>query len=545
MKRSVSVILASALLLAVSTGGCKGSSGNNSSGGVRTYSIYTLGSSTPIDLSSTVVGKEVTKLTNVKLKCDYQVGGDQQTIAATQTASGTYDDFINCGNEFNVYRDAGALLPLDDYIEKYGANIKKWYGKDLKKLKDPKTGKIYALSPSRKPVTALYSFSGFYVQKRILKENNWPNHISLNQFFNMIEDFAKKNPKFQGKDVIPFEARGDKDGSYLISNVGDYLAGNPNTGGSYFDSDGTAHNFALSNWSHDYYKKLNEEALKGMLDPNIFTQTEDQEHANIASGRVLAFFDERWSITEQLQSLENQKLYDEMPIAISVTFNGGNKEAYNGIQEISTSQGICISSSCKDPVGAFKFLDAMCSEKIQKLVEWGIEGKDYTVKNGKMTLSAEQIAKIDDTDYAKKEGVGYWWAFPHPNLDADTKYSDGNYINPQDTPEYVASKYKPYEKEVLSAYKVKTFADMFNKPINSKFGYGWDISVPDSMTEVKKSTQKASELTNKYLPKLIFASAGQFETVWNNYKKDMEACHYNASDAYLTKIAKQRIKNWN
>ncbi|WOC32729.1 MULTISPECIES: type 2 periplasmic-binding domain-containing protein [Caproicibacterium] len=548
VKQSVSIALILAAVTTMATG-CQGNAGGESgktdANGIKTFSFYQLGATTAIDLSNTTVGKEITKKTGVKLKCDYQVGGDQATIATTQTASSDYDDFLNCGNEFDVYRDAGALVPLEDYIEKYGTNIKKWYGNDLKKLKDPKTGHIYTLSPSRKPVTPLYATAGFYVQKRVLAANNYPRNMTLDQFFTMLENFVKKNPTYQGKQVIPFEARGDKDGLYLISNVGNYLAGRPNTGGSYFDADGTAHNFALASCTHDYLKKLNEEALKGIVDSNIFAQTQDQEHANIANGRALAFYDERWSITQQIQSLEQQKMYDEVPIAINVTFDGSTNESYNGISSITASQGVCISKSCKDPVAAFQFLDAMCSEDIMKLVNWGIEGQDYEMKDGKMTLTDKQLARMDDTDYAQKQGVGYWWVFPHPNLDADTKFSDGNAISPQNTETYVSSKYKSYEKEVLKAYNIPTFYEMFKPSQDSKFGFGWDITIPDSMTDVKTASQKSSELTQRYLPKLIFAKSGEFESVWESYKKDMTACHYDASDAYLTEQAKKRIQDWN
>jgi len=550
MKKSVCVVLASAIVMAAATSGCQSSKPavSDSASGVtqRTYSLYTLGSTTPLDLSSTVVGKEVTKLTGVAVKCDYQVGDDENTISATQTASGTYDDMINCHNEFEVYRAAGALVPLDDYIEKSGTNIKKWYSDDLKKLKDATDGHIYSLSPARKSTTPLYSTSGFYVQKRILEANNWPNHMSLDDFFTMIEKYAEENPTFQGKSVIPFAGRGDNDGSYLISNVPDYLAGNPNTGAQYFDEDGTAHNFALSDWSHDYFKKLNDESFKGIIDTNMFAQTADQYHANIASGRVLAFYDEHWSLTDQISSLEDQKLYDEVPVAISVTFDGGTNESYNGITSISAAQGICISTSCKDPEGAFKFLDQMCSEELLKLTEWGIAGTDYTLgSDGKMSLSSEQLAKSSDVDLAKSRGVGYWWSFPHPNLDSETLYSDGNFISPQDTTEYISAHYKDYEKEILKAYKVDSFYEMMNPSKESKFGYGWDINVPDSMTTELTAQQKATEVTQKYMPKLIFAGSGKFESVWDSYKKEMVANNYNVTDAYFTQQAQKRIKDWN
>ena len=551
MKKQISVIMA-AIMIASAASGCQ-SPGNQATGAtsggeqkeIKTFSLYTMGQTTPLDLSNTPVGKKVTEITGVKLKCDYQVGSDEATIATTQTASGQYDDLLNPHNELNVYRDAGALVPLDDYIEKYGTNIKKWYGDDLKKLKDPETGHIYSLSPARKTVTPIYPLYGFYVQKQVLKANNWPNKMTLDDFFAMLEKFAKEHPTINGQKVIPFASRGDRDGSYLISGVPALLAGYPNTGGNYYDADGTAHNFSLSKWSHDYYKKLNEAQQKGMIDPNMFSQTADQFYQNIASGKVLAFYGGRWEITNQIASLENQKMYDQVPFAISVVFPGVEAESYNGIESISAGQGICITTSCKDPLGAFKFLDAMCSEEVQKLVQWGIEGEDYTVVDGKMTLTEEQLKKADDADYAKKQGVGQWWNFPHPNLDANTKFSDGNYVHPQNLPLYISSHYKDYEKEVLQGYKVSNLYDMLAPMKSSKFGYGWDISIPDSQPELQDAQKKSGDITNKYLAKLINAKAGTFEDVWNEYCNEMKAAKYNSTESYFTQQVQKRIKEWN
>lgn len=550
MKKQISIAVAA--LMMASMVGCNGTqpaaeTQQTASGPqeIRTFSLFTMGQTTPLDLSSTPVGKKITEITGVRLKCDYQVGSDEQTVATTQTASGQYDDMLNPHNELSVYRDAGALVPLDDYIEKYGTNIKKWYGDDLKKLKDPETGHIYSLSPARKNTTPMYPLYGFYVQKQILKENNWPNHMTLDDFFSMLDRFAAEHPTIDGQKVIPFASRGDKDGSYLISGVPALLAGYPNTGGNYYDEDGTAHNYALSQWAHDYYKKLNDENQKGMVDPNMFSQTSDQFYSNIAAGKVLAFYGGRWEITQQIASLENQKMYDEVPFAVSVTFPGVEKDSYNGIESISAGQGICITTSCKDPVAAFKFLDAMCGEEVQKLAQWGIEGEDYTVADGKMTLSDEQLKKADDMDYAKKQGIGQWWNFPHPNLDANTKFSDGNYVHPQDLPEYVSAHYKDYEKEVLEGYKVSNLYDMLAPLQSSKFGYGWDISIPDSMTDLKTTQTKTSDLTNKYLAKMITAQGGTFEQEWNNYVTEMKAANYNNSESYYTQQVQNRIKEWN
>jgi putative aldouronate transport system substrate-binding protein len=78
--------------------------------------------------------------------------------------------------------------------------------------------------------------------------------------------------------------------------------------------------------------------------------------------------------------------------------------------------GIAISSSCKDPRRAFEFIDWMCSEQAQILTNWGLEGANYNVVNGKRVQTPSDIQmQQNDPDHGRKTGVGRW-AYPFPQL---------------------------------------------------------------------------------------------------------------------------------
>ncbi|HRS04075.1 MAG TPA: extracellular solute-binding protein, partial [Treponema sp.] len=68
--------------------------------------------------------------------------------------------------------DAGALIPLEDLIEKYGPNIKAHFGDQLEKLRSP-DGHIYYLTNwgiiRNKDQSPYYGASAMWIQKEVLK----------------------------------------------------------------------------------------------------------------------------------------------------------------------------------------------------------------------------------------------------------------------------------------------------------------------------------------------------------------------------------------
>lgn len=519
------------------------SSSDTNKGQTEFSLLYNL-NTTSVDLPNTAVGKKITEITGATIKTDYLVGTDSKTKAGVLVASGEYPDLISLdAGDVDTFVNAKALVPLEDYIEKYGTNIKKIYANDLKKIKNPKDGHIYSLPPSRKNPTSLYPDNGFYLAKDVLKQAGYPKVTNLDQYFKIIQDYLAKNPTFNGKPNIGFTANA-VDKTYLISNVGSYLAGHPNTGACYIDDKFVAHDYSLEDCSHKYLQALNDMWNKNVVDKQIFIDNNDAWKAKMATGRVLGFYGARWELTDAINSLEQQKLFDRVPFAMPVLYDGVAKDAYNSLVTIGTMGGIYITKSCKDPVAAFKLLDKMASEEIQKIGNWGFEGVDYTVKDGKMVQSTEQSDRLADPKYIQKTGVGSLWFFPHSDAGKDAKFADGNYVNAQDSPEYIASKYKPYEKEILDAYKITNFNDMFTPGATSPFGYGWDIAIPDSESAIKVAQQKSDDLKKKYMAKLVMAKASDFENTWNDYSKDMKGINYNINEPYITKQVQQRVKDW-
>ena len=80
------------------------------------------------------VAEKIKELTGVTLEISHAVGGDEQAIPL-MIASGDYPDMIFAKGDTGLLVDAGALIPLNDYIEEKGNNTKALYGDMLQRLK--------------------------------------------------------------------------------------------------------------------------------------------------------------------------------------------------------------------------------------------------------------------------------------------------------------------------------------------------------------------------------------------------------------------------
>ncbi len=78
-------------------------------------------------------------------------------------------------------------------------------------------------------------------------------------------------------------------------------------------------------------------------------------------------------------------------------------------QGLAIGQGVGITTAYEDPEAAIKFLDYLCSDEGQVLINWGIEDVNYKVdENGHRYREQEEIdASSNDKNYAKTTGVGF------------------------------------------------------------------------------------------------------------------------------------------
>ncbi|KWX74372.1 ABC transporter substrate-binding protein [Paenibacillus riograndensis] len=550
-----------ALVLAAALGGC--GNGSNSSDGApnspaaKGNSVSGSGDTSPVTYkyfsfggpkkqvlgSETTIGKELQKQTGVDWNIEYLVG-DGDTKAGVMIASGDYPDIIDSSGQMAKLMDAGAFIPLDDLIEKYGPNIKRVYGPYYEKFRQ-KDGKLYFF-----PYGANIGYlsepnfqTGFYIQRSVLKEFNYPKITTLDEYFDLIKQYKEKHPQVEGKDTIGFATFAGEQGSFFtLQNPAMHLAGSPNDGGTMVDmKTHEAKLVAGSEYQKRWIQKLNEANAQGLVDPESFTMNRDQYLAKLTSGRVLGYFSYSWQVGDATNNLKKAGDDDKRYVALPIVFDKGIKDQYIDPPGFVNNYGVGITVKAKDPVRIIKYFDNLLKEENQILVQWGIKDQSYAVdENGRFTYANDEQRQIhEDPEKSLKFGFDYF-NYSWPRYGNSSILQDGNAYGPGNQPEVATFGYTDGDKQLLAAYGVKTFSELFSNPDERPWFPAWSIALEQGSPEQMFIT-KADDLQRNHLPSMILDTPANFSKNWDDYMNQFNKLDKKTYEDFITKKVQDRV----
>lgn len=490
------------------------------------------------------VALAITEATGVKLNIDYPVSADDQKIAL-MIAEQSFPDLIYAKGDAASLIDAGALIDLTDLIEEYGPNIKKMYGEELDKLKyseeDPS---IYQLS-SYAMGGELYKSSGTaQVQWDVLKENDYKVPESLEEFEAMIKSYLEAHPQTEdGMDTIGITLS-TADWRWLITlgNPAGYIAeGAPDNGQWLIDDEYNATYKFKSEKVREYFQWLNRMYNEGILDPEFATQTHEDYIAKIASGRVLALFDCDWDYSDAEKVLMADGKVSKTYAGLPLTMDADTQCASLMYQGLTTGQGVGITTECEDPVTAIKFLDYLCSDEGQVLLNWGIEGVNYFVdENGMRYRTEEEIAAANsDSEYKKTTGVGFH-NYPFPCYGAGVEDETGNTYT-TDSKTNVIAEYNEEQKAACEAWGVELLVDIFPQADEfevPKYSAVWAYTKPAEFDEIGNILD---EVAWSSLISCVIGSEADFDANYDAMLEEFDSVGVADAEEMLTEIVKERV----
>lgn len=467
-------------------------------------------------------------------------------------AGGEYPDLIGT-TDLNIrFITGGALIPLDDYLTEDKADLLfehvRPYWNRLATDAGDGVRRIYVLPNYNRYYGEItggthYGASGFWIQKHVLEDAGYPNidNITLEEYFQLIENYVKKYPTIDGMPTIGFELLCSPGREWVLTNPPQYLAGAPNNGGVIVDENNVATIFADKDIAKRYYKILNQMHAKGLIDSESFTQTNDQYLAKLATGRVLGMYDQRWAFGQANDALVAEGKDERTWVSTMPVYEG--KTPYYADREVmNINQGYGVSVSCKQPDVVISFLNTMMTEEWQKIFNWGIEGEDYFVDaNGRYYRTPEQREEQKDLVWRSKNRLE---ALYDNMPKRQGTYSDGNADGPGNQPEEFYDTLREYDKNFLKAYGKKTWRDFLNQPPENPVYYPcWNINLVDG-SEAQMANRQLTDLSIQYLPKIIMADPGEFETLWAQYVSEIKKINVKAYEDAINEGIQERIKNW-
>ena len=443
-------------------------------------------------------------------------------------ANGEYPDFISGGRE--LY-EAGALLPIDEYWDDY-PNIYNYLSEEEWDTLRQEDGHIYWMPQfgviGNEDVEVIHTGEAFWIQTRVLKWADYPDIRTLDEYFDLLERYVAANPVMEdGTPNIPYTILCDDWRYFVLENVPQFLDGYPNDGSCMVDKQTMqVLDYNTTPTAKKYFKKLNEEFHKGIIDPQFFTSTYEEYLEKLSTGAVLGMVDQWWQFAydigtgyKEIGAAEHG--YNYVPLPVTISRDVKNQWHVSRASEFDISSGISVTVSCQDIEGAFQFLNNLLEENILRLRFWGVEGEDYLVdENGEYYRTEEQNARSNDAGLIASHYCYYSYFPRKEGLSMD----DINAYIPEDQQSETNRNLPSDVIECLDAYGCKNYVDMLGN--NEKPGKWYPMySYSDQLTyssEAGSVWKEMIAIKQDQLPKLILSD--DFEQAWEEYMQIYESC---------------------
>lgn len=508
-------------------------------------SVFTM-ENYPVPSKDNRMYKLIQEKFGVTFTWDIAVGNVDQKVGV-MIAGQDYTDLLTANS--NKFIEAGAYLPLEGLIEKYAPNLKRHYQADpvIWKKMFEKDGHIYVLPnygvAENGAAGTDYYGPAMFIQKAIMKEAGYPKIKTIDEYFDLIAKYKAKHPKTaDGKPTIGFSILTYDWHVFNLVNPPLFLAGYPNDGNGIVDPKTYQFKSGLSSeHAKRWYKLLNQMNAKGLVDQESFIDTYDQYLAKLSNGQVLGIHDQYWQFQDSQKPLYAANQIEKTMMPMPIVFDKNIKPWWRDspLPNLQRGYGISVKVSQEKAIRIIKFLDAQLSEEWQRLLQWGIEGQDYTVNAQGLPVRTEaQRAQQRDPTWRLQNMAELWWSNA-PKLEGH--FTNGAAVAIQDNPTEFLPSQKPLDIEIYKAYGVGNWSEMVDKkpPLNPVWYPAWQISPPDG-SPAQLANKKAEEAYKKFLPKIILGSTADFEKNWKEYMDALVKTNLKVYEDFMTAGLKER-----
>lgn len=489
------------------------------------------------------VALAITEATGVTLDTLYPSDVEEKTVEL-MIATGELPDLIFAKGDSDILIEQGALIDLSDLIDEYGPHIKALYGDEYEKLQSSRENPaIYQLYCGKVQDEALTSSGTAQLQWAVLAFNDYRIPYTLEEYGDMIREYKARHLNIDGQTTIGITLSvTDWHWYTTLANPSGYIANGAIDNGQWIVSDDYKVQYKhMVGGQKEYYRWLNRMYDEKVLDQEFAIQTHEDYLEKIASGRVLGLLDDDWDYTTAENTLKAAGRYERTYAGLPVTIDSSVKCASLAPQGLNT-WGIGITTACKDPVRAIQFLDWLCTEEAQILVNWGIEGVNYYYdEDGVRCRTAEEIERAEkNVSYQNETGVGLH-SYPFPSYGNTVLDSTGNYfciLNP----ESVADSYNEQEQAALEAWDVERLTDIFPQADEfekKEYTPLWSRILP---ADLDRQLSRLDEIAREGLIDCVVCTPDKFDSKWDQLQQNLIAAGAYQAQEQMTELLRAEIE---
>ena len=443
-------------------------------------------------------------------------------------AGGDYPEIVSIQDNqtFDKYARAGALLPLDDFVqnapefaERYKVQIPLW------RMSGP-DGKLYKWE-SHVPVDFENNVEVLDVGIRTdaLKEQGWPNLLSTDDYIRFLKQALQDHPTTNGQKtigmVVPFAEPWGMQGiaTSMYEKGGRYSTAAGNMGILWNQVDQKFEDTMTNEYVKESLAFFNKLYREGILDKDSFTDKMDQVQEKMNSGRALSIWYTVWGLAGTNNGLieagHPEMQYINMPVR-SMTQIERNEKRQIRVEDTRPFGIYAITKNAKHPERIQELLAWAATEEGRVLLQSGVEGVHYTIVDGKRVPTEAYKKVLMDVEAQKSSGLGGMFnvlGYVYTNAPDGVPYSMHLDPNMQDEMQLT-----PGMREAYTQLGWKNSKDYFLQTgVAAHTGIASSIVI-DSNSELGSLHQRMVDFRVKNSAKLIVEpkSDEQFESLYQN-----------------------------
>lgn len=335
------------------------------------------------------------KNTGIKLEWEWPVeGSDQGQSYNLMIASGDIPDIIFYYLDGESLINDKYIIPLDDVLPKYAPNLTSYIKEHSEIDQAIKTDAgNYYMFPWLRDSDLLRSYSGYMVRKDWLDEQKLSVPVTIDDWTEMLTNF-KKN---YGATFTVNNARMTEMGFWNAYGV---------TKSYYLDDKGEVQYGAIQDGYKEGLKVMHQWYEDGLIDPDLATMDDKGVQTKVLNDKIGASFTSSTQISNWVTNIKNANSKAQWTAATYPVLKEGDPIEFIQMENMPMNLGACITTSCKNPELAARFLDYGYSEEGRMFWNFGTEGESYTMVNGNPVFTDAVLNYPDGTDSALGKFAG-------------------------------------------------------------------------------------------------------------------------------------------
>lgn len=333
--------------------------------------------------SDTLTLKTLAERLNLKLDIQSVIQSEAKQKFSVIVSTGDYPDVMaGTVTDVNSFGMSGAFMPLDDLIDQYAPNIKKYLveNKEAMAQSAASDGKIYGIPM----LSAVRTAMGYCIRQDWLDKLNLQAPVTIDDWYNVLTAFKNNDLNGNGAgDVTPLVL--DRAWENYFMNFADAwgieLTGNNDY---WMIKDGKAVFAPIQPETKEFLTTMAKWYKEGLIDSEFITR-EDTNNYHILNNKAGATC--YWTGYVAAQNVNKEVLAKDpntnwQVIQPPVLKAGQPAKTYSQ-QAAVVNYSWAISSSAENAVDIIKMFDYVYSDEGSMLFNFGIEGDSYEMVDGK------------------------------------------------------------------------------------------------------------------------------------------------------------------